>query len=310
VRAQSSAKDDEISRLLQQLQETETSFAQAKLCHELSTNTQQQAAQRAAAACADDYGRLQCELVRRETLRKAACDSARMVQWAVGQLMSEFISLQSEGFASEAGASSGMMHRQANENVAPVDVQALGLRAGDGGPAPAPAPAPALAPSTNLPPPFPRPPSIITRSYLESLTTIQLRDMCQPWGLKVAGTKADLVLRLMCFIANESGCSGNRKQLEAFVMGDLKSICADKGLPTSGTKEDFIVRLMRPFKKKQERGNAECDDDDMQELPSPTVHRAAAAAGTATATTELYNALNRSIPLPNTTFVQKVGSQQ
>ena len=107
----------------------------------------------------------------------------------------------------------------------------------------------------------------LTREHLESLTTLDLRAIAQPRGLKVNGLKGDLVFRLLCFLASESRTSGNRKQLEAFANGDLQRICRAQGLSISGTTEDLITRLMEPVQEGQERQEMQ-DDSDCVQLPN------------------------------------------
>jgi hypothetical protein len=76
---------------------------------------------------------------------------------------------------------------------------------------------------------------------LESLTTLQLRALCQLRGLKVSGYKNDLVFRLLYSFANESQ---NYEQLDDISLSDLQRLCRDQGLASSGSKPDLMSILI------------------------------------------------------------------
>jgi hypothetical protein len=86
----------------------------------------------------------------------------------------------------------------------------------------------------------------VSREQLESLTTLELRELCKPRGLKVCGFKNDLVFRLLFSYASDALVSGNHELLTAFSNGDLQRICRQRGLSTSGTSNDMILRLAEP----------------------------------------------------------------
>ncbi len=102
----------------------------------------------------------------------------------------------------------------------------------------------------------------ITREYLESLTTLELRALCQPRGLKVCGYKNDLVCRLIGFFANNSRISGNRAQIEALSLQDLQRVCREQGLPSSGSREDIAMKLMEPVSTLPVKHGRDLDVDD------------------------------------------------
>jgi hypothetical protein len=81
----------------------------------------------------------------------------------------------------------------------------------------------------------------INRLHLESLTTPQLRALCQPRSLKVHGCKDDLVFRLLYSFVCESQ---NYEQLDALSLSDLQRVCCEQGLSSSGSKPDLMSRLM------------------------------------------------------------------
>ena len=86
----------------------------------------------------------------------------------------------------------------------------------------------------------------ITREYLESLTTLHLRALCQPRGLRVRGFKNDLVCRLLSFFTSDARVSGNHDQLQVSSLGDLQRLCREQGLSTKGSKQEIVLRLMEP----------------------------------------------------------------
>ena len=90
------------------------------------------------------------------------------------------------------------------------------------------------------------PKQYFSREKLESLTTLELRELCKPRGLKVCGFKNDLVFRLLFSYATDAQISGNYEPLRDFSTGDLQRICQERGLSTSGTSNDLILRLAEP----------------------------------------------------------------
>lgn len=82
-----------------------------------------------------------------------------------------------------------------------------------------------------------------SREQLESLTTLELRELCKPRGLKVCGFKNDLVFRLLFSYATDAQISGNYEPLRDFSTGDLQRICRERGLSSSGCANDLILRL-------------------------------------------------------------------
>ncbi len=110
----------------------------------------------------------------------------------------------------------------------------------------------------------------VTREHLESLTTLNLRSLCQSRSLKVCGYKNDLVFRLLYFFANDSR---SREQLDALSVGDLQRICRNQGLSHSGTKDDLVLRLMDSSTGTTEKQDSASEADNAQQPdrhPPPT----------------------------------------
>ncbi len=90
------------------------------------------------------------------------------------------------------------------------------------------------------------PKQYFSREQLESLTILELRELCKPRGLKVCGVKNDLVFRLIFSYATDAQISGNYELLRDLSTGDLHRICRQRGLSTSGSTNDLILRLAEP----------------------------------------------------------------
>jgi hypothetical protein len=74
------------------------------------------------------------------------------------------------------------------------------------------------------------------KEWYEELKLPQLKSLAKAAGVKVSGTKADLVHKLTSDLKI-------RQVLDAS-NPDLRTICIDKGLKTSGNKKDLVERIL------------------------------------------------------------------
>jgi DNA polymerase I-like protein with 3'-5' exonuclease and polymerase domains len=78
------------------------------------------------------------------------------------------------------------------------------------------------------------------------MTAAQLKDECRSRGLKLSGTKAVLLARLMGGGEDEKACapaSGVGEHFKGMKIADLRDTCASRGLSSEGTKKQLEMRL-------------------------------------------------------------------
>ncbi|KAF6772571.1 hypothetical protein AHF37_08641 [Paragonimus kellicotti] len=99
--------------------------------------------------------------------------------------------------------------------------------------------------------------SITTEEELTKLKLGELKKLCKKYNLSTAGTKIDLVSRLvenketLLFISRQLGCIcrmsesiTTEEELTKLKLGELKKLCKKYNLSTAGTKIDLVSRLV------------------------------------------------------------------
>ena len=96
-----------------------------------------------------------------------------------------------------------------------------------------------------------------SREQLESLTDVELRQICRSHDVEPHGSKRQLLPRLLCFLAKRSLACGHPHQLNLLSAADLKAFCQTQGVPYTNNREELIAQLLQ-LTERQVQHSSDC----------------------------------------------------